>query len=366
MSIYVARWDCLACGHVGNAGPETRCPNCGSPRPEEVEFYLPALSEVVRDPKKIEEALSGPDWRCGHCGAHNKNHQHTCLSCGNPRDAKSEDVNLEEHHYKEGEIPERTRSKESGKALHQRAVTTAQRKKSRRLRAVMLIAGLLLLALVALGLMPSSTEVEVTGFKWARQIQMEQYEAVAHEDWRVPNDAFDVRPFKAVHHYDKVYRGTERRYRDVRVKVGEERYVCGKTDMGNGYFQDRYCTRPIYETRTEAYEVPIYDKIPVYRTKYRYALMQWVARPAYIIRQQGHDHEAQWPAAKQGQSGQNWRQGVRKARYALIIRWRGEDKEEPVGPNYWQQVRQGQYIPAKKASFFSWIYQGLSDPTRHQ
>ena len=62
----------------------------------------------------------------------------------------------------------------------------------------------------------------------------------------------------------------ETRTRTVKVKEGEERYVSGQRDKGNGYFEDVYSTRPVYEDREEEYR-----DVPVYQTKYLYTVYEW-------------------------------------------------------------------------------------------
>ena len=49
MSIREGKWDCKTCGQKGNRGPNTYCGACGSPRPDNVEFYLPDNAEEITD-----------------------------------------------------------------------------------------------------------------------------------------------------------------------------------------------------------------------------------------------------------------------------------------------------------------------------
>jgi ribosomal protein L37E len=231
MSIYVGRWDCSRCGTQLIEGPKTRCPNCGAPRPEDVQFYLPDESHVVTDAAAIRQAKAGVDWICGHCKAQNKAADKQCKSCGNPRDELSKDVDLQQKSYEQGEVP--------------RAATPSRKKpdyppaRRRKVRPAVTIISFLLLALVLLfaSYWPVEVSVEVVGFRWERKVLMEHYEPVDRSAWNLPSGAYNVRKERAIHHYDKVFSHNETYYEDVRVKVGEERYVCGKEDMGNGYFQ---------------------------------------------------------------------------------------------------------------------------------
>lgn len=360
MAIYVGRWDCPTCGTVGNIGPETRCPNCGSSRPEDVRFYLATEAEVVRDKKRIAEARSGADWRCGHCSSHNKADAEVCQTCGNPHDQFSEDVGLERREYAPGEVPEATPQGPDTIEQYEESVVRHQAGRFRKLRPIVTVAVLGLIALVLSGFFPTGVDAQVTGFLWERSTEMEHYEAVAYEDWSVPSSAFDVNSFEAIHHYEKEYSHTETRYRDVREQVGTETYVCGKVDMGNGYFQDRYCSRPVYTTRSESYRHDVYRDVPVYATKYRYKLMQWVVKPAYTLRSEGEDHDPRWPQRPSSLLGNDWRKGRSEGSYSVIVE-AGKSYTEEVGPRYWEGLRLGDEVPARRAWLYGAWY-GLSDP----
>ncbi|MEZ4685709.1 MAG: hypothetical protein R3B47_06475 [Bacteroidia bacterium] len=319
MAIYVGRWDCPTCGTIGNLGPETRCPNCGASRPEDVHFYLATDAEVVRDKRRLAAAKAGADWRCGHCSSHNKAGSSVCQTCGNPRDQYSEDIELSRREYGPGQAPSATPSGPSTLEQYEESVRKHNAGRFRKLRPIIAFAFVGLLALVLSGFLPTGVDARVVGFSWERITSMEHYEAVSYEDWSAPSNAFDIESFRAVHHYEKEYSHTETRYRDVRVQVGTETYVCGKVDMGNGYFQDRYCTRPVYTSRSEPYQYDVYRDVPVYATKYAYKVMQWVKKPAYALRAEGNDHEAQWPQPPLSLQSEDWRKGGNEARYFVRV-----------------------------------------------
>ena len=113
-------------------------------------------------------------------------------------------------------------------------------------------------------------EVQVVDKKWERSIDFEKRIQVEQEGWDVPSDAQKIAEFKAVHHYDKKSKGYVTKTRNVKVKVGEKQYVCGQKDLGNGYFEDIYCYEDVFETRQEKYQEEVFEKIPVYKTKYKY------------------------------------------------------------------------------------------------
>ncbi|MFK7970846.1 MAG: zinc finger Ran-binding domain-containing protein [Bacteroidia bacterium] len=364
MAIYVGRWDCNTCGTIGNLGPETRCPNCGTSRPEDVQFYLASETDVVRDQKQEAEAKAGVDWRCGHCSSHNKAGITVCQTCGNPRDQLSEDVDLDVKTYRTDQVPTQTDKGPSSREVYDETARRHKAGRFRNLRPIMWLATIGLLAIILSGFYPSDVTAEVTGFSWERSTSMEHYEAVAYEDWNTPSGAFDVRSFSAVHHYEKEYSHTETRYRDVRVQVGTESYVCGKIDMGNGYFQDRYCSRPVYTTRTEPYRYEVYRDVPIYRTKYAFKVMQWVAKPGYTLKAQGDDHHARWPEPPATLQGEDWRKGKSVGQYFVTVQYRKPYTEE-VGPRYWESLNTGSEVKARKAWLYGSWY-GLSDPAHRE
>jgi hypothetical protein len=360
MAIYVGRWDCPTCGTTGNIGPETRCPNCGASRPEDVRFYLATDAEVVRDKRRIAEAKAGADWRCGHCSSHNKAGVEVCETCGNPHDQFSEDLQLEQREYPPGQVPNAAPREAKTLEQYEEQARRHQASRFRKLRPIIALGIIGLVALILSGFFPMSVDARVVGFYWERTTQMEHYESVSYEDWSVPSAAFDVEGFQAVHHYEKEYSHTETRYRDVREQVGTETYVCGKVDMGNGYFQDRYCTRPVYTTRSEPYRYDVYRDIPVYRTKYRFQLMQWVPKPAYALRLEGNGHDPRWPQPPASLQGEDWRKGKSEGQYTVVV-YTGQEYTEEVGPRYWEGLRLGIEIPARRAWLYGTWY-GLSDP----
>ncbi|MEZ4826433.1 MAG: zinc finger protein [Bacteroidia bacterium] len=362
MAVRVGRWDCSVCGHIGNPGPQTRCTACAAPRPKDVVFYLPKDAEVVSDDQSLNEARSGVDWICGHCEAQNKTSQKDCWSCGNPRDESSHDVDLEEREYGLDEVPIEGRKKQ--RTIHpleqQRLASTGRGSGWVKKIGIAILA--LLLGVILLRSFPRQIEVTVNEFNWERTTQMLHYEPVTKEEWSVPQGAYNVSSFQAIREYKQVLRGYEKRTRDVQVKVGEERYVCGQIDKGNGYFEDKYCTRPIYETRTETYEEPVYDQVPVYDTKYRFTIMEWVASKENLLYAGGKDHNPQWPSTEGKTDPQKWKEGAKTQDYKIVVEEDDGDKHtEVVGFEFWSGLEQGSKIKAKRSILFD-IYYGLDEP----
>jgi hypothetical protein len=312
-----------------------------------VQFYLPTEADIVRDEARQREALAGVDWICGHCRAQNKAQETTCYSCGNPRDELSSDVDLETREYNPNQVPRQTE-----KRVQAPDYPPVRQARGPRAGRVLLLAFILLAVFFALTKWPKSIEVEVVGFQWERSLQMEHYEAVADEAWDLPAGAYNVRQERAVHHYNQVFSHNETYYENVRVRVGEERYVCGKIDMGNGYFKDRYCSRPIYDTRKERRTRPVYNQVPVYATKYYFDIMRWVERRDQLLRSAGNDHRPRWPAQRYNDPD-NWREGRHNGRYFVLVKAPdGKEHREEVKEGYWQSLSKRQKLPAKQSLLF--------------
>lgn len=353
MAIYVARWDCPTCGNTMIEGPLTRCPNCSASRPEDVQFYLPTEADIVRDEARQREALAGVDWICGHCRAQNKVKDTTCYSCGNPRDELSSDVDLETKTYDPENVPRQTQKKKDHPDYPQ-----ASPRKRFNIRRTLLIVAILLAGFFVLTQLPKSIEVEIMGFQWERSLQMEHYEAVADEAWDLPSGAYNVRQQRAVHHYDQVFSHNETYFENVRVQVGDEQYVCGKIDMGNGYFKDKYCSRPIYENRREKRTRPVYNQVPVYATKYFFDIMRWIERRDQLLLSAGNDQQAEWPVQTYPEP-KNWREGNRQGHYFITVQTPdGKDHSEELKEGYWQSLSKGQKLGATKSLLFG-TYFGL-------
>lgn len=352
MAVKVGRWDCTTCGHVGILGPRTTCPNCGASRPRDVRFYLPEDAEEVTDEGLIMESRAGADWICGHCSTQNKASTTVCKNCGNPRDEESDDVALEEREYRPGEVPSARPARP--KTLHPEEIEQAKpRRKSRRVLWLILLIG----GIFAGGSIPKTVEVSVDGFRWQRNIQMLHREAVTKEDWSTPAGAFEVSSFRAVHHYDKVFRGYETRTRTERVQIGTRRVKCGTVDRGNGYFEDQYCDEPVYESRQVEYQEEVYDNVPVYATRYRYKVWEWIARKEFLLQQFGEDRNPQWPDKSRYDRDSDMKEGSRNGQYQVIVRRsNGTTHLEVLSESQWNDLDYGSILLGSTACLWGTWY----------
>lgn len=315
MAILEGAWDCSDCSQQRIHGRNKTCTNCGAPRdvqatPDEAP-YLPADTEVVTDPELLELAEAGADWKCDHCGhAANRGDSDRCDNCGQGHDEP--DVSNPVVTYGDGvfadrlgarplsEVPRapKTRSEPNKRYGSQLAVEdtpppvtplTAWQEHWPKL------AGAAAVLLVVLGgitlynkFKTSAVELTVTSLVWERSVGVEEYRTLREEDWSVPDGGREIRNFQAVKSHEKVFSHydsvphtvTEQEYAGSKT----ETYACGtKTvDKGNGFFstETEYCTRtvPQYQTktRTEYRQVPVYNDVPVYDTKYEYDIERWI------------------------------------------------------------------------------------------
>jgi hypothetical protein len=107
----------------------------------------------------------------------------------------------------------------------------------------------------------------------------------------------------------------------------------GTRDLGNGYFEDVYEDRPVYQDRSheESYEEPVYREDPVYAVKVRYEIEKWLSEREE--KAAGQDHAASWPEERLADQE---RSGARKESYEVHFRdekgkpcvWRTTDEAE--------------------------------------
>ena len=208
-----------------------------------------------------------------------------------------------------------------------------------------------------LGYTKEST-VEVLGFDWERTITVEQYIEVEEEAWELPSGGRLLQQFRAIHHYNKVLDHYETRTRTVQEAVGTEQYVCGTRSLGNGYMEDKYCTRTVYESREETYEDPVYRKEPVYQQRYRYAIFRW--KPANPIHTKGEDQAPKWGDIAYIERNENLRVRQKEAIYSIIVKDKNDKRHKEQLPfDKWSSLEKGQELKAKEGLMGG--YRGLDE-----
>ena len=343
MAIREGAWDCPVCGRKKNRGPEKFCGGCGSPRGPEVKFYLPDDAPEVVAAEALKRAQAGPDWICPYCDADNPADHAFCSGCGAPRDPAAKTREVVEHRLDAPPPPPQPLEVPAPPAKGM----SPGLKKGCGIGCLGLLGLIVLLSFLG---RPRPADLTVTGFHWLRTIAVEELRPVTEQAWEgeVPAGARILGSSREVHHVDRIQTGTQTRTRTVseRVQTGTERVKTGSRDLGNGYFEDVYEDRPVYEDRSreETYQEPVYREQPVYRQRIRYEVEKWV--PDREARAEGQDRSPVWPDPG---LGRNEREGSRKELYEIIFQ---DAKGKPAryqapGEQAWKSFEEGRVYKAK-------------------
>lgn len=321
MAIREGAWDCPHCGRKRNRGPEKFCGGCGAPRGEDVQFYLPDDAREVTEADELRRAQAGPDWICEFCEADNPSDHAFCSSCGASRDGSTARPVVE--HRKDAAPP-------AAQPPAAQPITAPppppppgnpRLKRGCQIGCLALIGLFFLLWLIG---RPRERTLAVTGHRWERTVAVEELKTVTEEGWEgeLPAGARSLSSRREVHHTNRVRIGTETRTRTVseRVQTGTERVKVGERDLGNGYFEDIYEDRPVYEERDreETYEEPVYREDPVYRMKHSYEIDKWVN-----VREARAGATGLSPVWPETRLGPQQREGQRAETYEVLF----EDKD---------------------------------------
>jgi hypothetical protein len=293
MSIREGLWDCPSCGNQGILGRQRSCPSCNTPRADDVHFYLPKDAREITSFTQISDATAGADWHCQHCNSGNPASATSCKQCGASRGSSAEH---ETRTYAPENVPHSAKD-----AAPSAAVAPPPRKSSKG----KYIAGGLVVS-TAFGLYiastPSQIPVTVSGFGWERSVVVEEQKAVRKQAWEVPQGGHIISQARAFHHNEDIFVRNEQRTRQVceNVQTGTTSYNCGSRDLGNGYFEDKTCTRPVYsqQCHSESYQEPIYRQEPRYATQYTFDIDEWVQVSQPSLARQ--NHTPVWPQVKLG------------------------------------------------------------------
>jgi hypothetical protein len=204
---------------------------------------------------------------------------------------------------------------------------------------------------------PRERVLTVAGHRWERTVGVEELRTVTEEGWEgeLPAGARSLSSRRELHHQNRIQIGTETRTRTVseRVQTGTERVKVGTRDLGNGYFEDVYEDRPVYEDRDheETYQEPVYREDPVYRMKHRYEVDKWM--PAREAKAGGTDLSPVWPDTR---LAPKQREGRRTEVYEVLFDdregdsrvYRARDEVEwrsfQPGATYKAKVRSGEVV----------------------
>jgi len=334
VAIREGAWDCPSCGRKRNRGPAKFCGGCGAPRGADVKFYLPDDARVVTAEDELARAQAGPDWTCAYCQGDNPADAGFCSGCGATKDGKPRPVISSQDAPPPPPLP-------------LTSPPPAPAGRGGKVAKGCGIGCLGLLALIALFVFlgrPKEAELTVAGFRWERAVRIEAMKTVEEEAWEgaVPSGARVLSTHREVHHRDKIQIGTQRKTRTVteQVQTGTERVKVGTRDLGNGYFEDEYEDRPVYQDRSreESYDEPVYREQPVYANRVRYQIDRW--EPVREEKISRDDRSPAWPEPRLGPAE---RAGPRRELYEVIFRGKKAESHVWKAPSEaeWRRLEPG-------------------------
>lgn len=263
-------WDCSYCGTKKIRGSIRECPQCGHPRDEDVQFYLDDPTNYVEG-SVASKINRNPDWVCPYCDCLNSDNDSICKGCGASRDgSKDYFQNKTEKEEKKTELKSRPYQHNLGSEYRPR-----RNRGWIKWVAIGLGVAALIITLLCIFL-PRTVEGTITDIYWKSYVDIEEYTTVQESDWSVPSGGRLLYSRSEIRSYDHVLDHYETRTRSVQVLDHYEDYVSGYRDLGNGYFEEIISQRPVYTTKTETYQEPVYKDVPVYDTKYYYEIERWL------------------------------------------------------------------------------------------
>ncbi len=357
-------WDCPVCGKKGIRGDHTTCPDCGARIAENVEYYMKEdVIEYVEEGKENKEA----NWICDYCGAQNSSMVDVCQNCGSNKHEAT-------RNYFSKEIKDEKGSQEYiEKELRKILDSDADKKvadyslKGRILSGFKSFFGFfikkpyrliyLILILFALSFVITiPTNATITGFRWERDIAIEEFNNYNEDAWELPAGANLHEKKREIHHYKKVidHYETKTRTRTRRVSDG---YTTEYVNKGNGQFETRSVPKYKTETYTETYQSPVYRDEPVYATRYYYDIDRW--KVVSHVKTSADDHEPKWgtlpkkvisePEKIRNPEYGYQREGEHTESYYLKIkRKRAKEKELKYDYNKWSKLKEGDSITYKE------------------
>jgi hypothetical protein len=346
MAIREGRWDCGTCGSAALLGRDVVCPSCGTPRPQGTRFYLPEDADEIADSERLVQAGGGADWVCEHCASSARASDECCPGCGAPRGTSPTQSVAD---YSLMDVPRGG----AGGGTERRAFAApppppAPAARPSGLRGWAKRGVVAVLALLGWGYFrPREITATLAEKSWERSLEIEAYRTVRESGWDVPTGGRPINQYRAIRSYRQELDHYEQRTRTVteQVQVGTRTYTCGQRDLGNGYFEDRTCTEPEYESRSheESYQEPIYRQVPIYGTKYDYDVERWVTDTVLVAQGTADDPaDADAPAWPRTRQAERLREGDRKEKYVLVFRDdRNRSYQREVPLEQYQALRVG-------------------------
>ncbi len=316
--VYEMLWDCKHCGSTKLLGLSHRhCPNCGAPQNAEGR-YFPSDAEKVRVENHV---FFGKDIECRYCQAYNGRRSKHCRECGSPLSEGADGQVLEDVTHAEETY--------GGHDGSEPGVVTNPAKKGRSKVGVVVVGALLaFVALVVVAVTWKKDGVfEVTGQRWERAVEVEQFGPVKASDWcdSLPEGAKKLRSYRAVRSREKVADGE-----DCRVT---------KVDQGDGTMREKKECEPRYKSK------------PVEDDKCDYEVNSWSVIERAASQGQGSAPAPHWPPVDTGPSCNRVgckRLGDRREKYLVELQANdGDSTSCEFDEQRWRGFANGQRYAAK-------------------
>jgi hypothetical protein len=233
--ILVGKWDCDTCEHLGNDGDAYDCSGCGSPRGEDVSFYLGDSPRLVKDKEGLESARAGLDWYCTYCDSGNSNAGELCDNCGATK-GSARQHKIKAKQAKTGRFIPRP-SPMKRRPLVNRKLGLAPWYEKLNWKIIGPGAAMLMLILLV-WFMPRDITAELTESGWEHTAHIEQWQWQNEASWTAPKNknVQEISSKKELHHNDQVidhYR-TQHYKEPYQIKTGQKRVQTGSRKVQDG------------------------------------------------------------------------------------------------------------------------------------
>lgn len=331
-------WDCPI-GHKRQLGRNTKCTECGRPKTEEDEYYMPdegAYAPEVTDKEMLADALAGPNWTCKFCGCHERRNDDECANCGVPQ--KDGDSEVWERDQKQRFDAINPPPMEDSPPPSEYSVPVRPKRQWRRLGKYIggALGTTLLCGTIVYACVPHPEKARVQSVSWSRTIDVARESVVREQGFSPSGDAFNVaNEGMKYHHTDHRIVGhhtewTTERYqsgqdctpiprvcRDIPKTCTTTPRTCRKSNCRsnkNGYATcDESCSggntvcsgggqscsgggqscTPRYSTRQVPHTVNDYQDFPIFAPYYSWDAWRWSRNRTAAA--SGTDLEVKWP-----------------------------------------------------------------------
>lgn len=331
MKLVEGFWDCEYCQTKKIGGSLRNCPNCGTPRNKDTEFYMDKKNIKYVPEEKAKNINRNPDWLCPYCDGLNSDDDKICVSCGSERTSENLDyfkIRQKERQDENGGIVaksnndinyasygSRNLSKDSDnlEIRHKNedisyAVTNCDDtyvKKENNVKKLLkeyypfIIAGFLTVVTIIVIIflvIPTEKDITVQKIFWERNIDIERYQPVEENDWEVPDGARVKDKKNEFYGYEPVFDHCEI-VSEIIPKESVVDYtdvVVGYSNLGNGYMEEQTSKSEITEIYydVESYVSEVTRQEEVYRTKYYYEIDKWLYERS--VKTNGNDKLVYW------------------------------------------------------------------------